>query len=112
MVATGTRSLKCSGDDMHKDCSHTPGPWEINEGDGMPIAKVSLLAITAPCIPDIGSLSRDEILANARLMAAAPDLLSALRELVRAWDGTTFSVNERMQTALNDADAAITKAEG
>jgi hypothetical protein len=46
----------------------------------MAIAKVSHFAITAPCTPDIGSgLSRAENAANARLIAAAPDLLAALR---------------------------------
>jgi hypothetical protein len=62
--------------------THTPGPWEINEGDGMAIAKVSHFAITAPCTPDVGSgLSREENAANARLIAAAPELLACLRRM-------------------------------
>ncbi len=65
--------------------THTPGPWEVDEGDGMPIAKVSFRVVTAPCTPNIGSgLSREEITANARLIAAAPDLLAACKELVVA----------------------------
>ena len=35
--------------------THTPGPWEINEGDGMAIAKVSMFAITARVATNRGS---------------------------------------------------------
>jgi hypothetical protein len=59
-----------------------------------------------------GSDSRGDMdAANARLIAAAPDLLSALREMVRAWDASGLSVTARLDHALSDADAAITKAE-
>ena len=67
-------------------CSPTPGPWAINEGDGMAIAKVSHFAITAPCTAAIGSLSSDENLANARLVAASPDLLAALKAVTETGD--------------------------
>ena len=68
-------------------CSHTPGPWAINEGDGMPVAKVSLFAVTAPCTSYVGSgLSREENLANARLIAAAPDLLATLKAITETGD--------------------------
>lgn len=41
-------------------------------------------------------------------------LLAALRELVRAWDGSTIPPgrDERIEMALHDADLAIAKAEG
>jgi hypothetical protein len=52
----------------------------------MAIAKVSIFAITAPCTPDIGSLSREENAANARLIAAAPDLLAALKAVAETDD--------------------------
>jgi len=68
-------------DDAH--CLHTPGPWELNDYNGIGIAKVGIFAITAPCVPDIGSgLSREETAANARLIVAAPELLDALRGMV------------------------------
>jgi len=91
---------------------HTPGPWEIDEGDGMPIAKVSFHAITAPCMANIGTLSREEIHANARVIAASPDLLDGLKALVRVclsqpgW-GTVLDTPE-----FTDALAAIAKADG
>lgn len=47
-----------------------------------------------------------------QLAAAAPEMLAALRQLVRVWDRSTLPVSEDMQSALTDADAAIAKAEG
>ncbi len=58
---------------------HTPGPWEVskdysqlrvNGADG------EAVAYTETCV----GLERDQ--ANARLIAAAPDLLDALEELL------------------------------
>jgi hypothetical protein len=64
-------------------CSHTPGPWALNDYNGIGIAKVGIFAITAPCVPDIGpGLSREQIAANARLIVSAPELLDALRGMV------------------------------
>ncbi len=78
---------------------HTPGPWEIDEGDGMPIAKVSFRAITAPGVAHVGAgLSRDEIDANARLIAAAPDLLEGLTALLADPYGCRFCDSGRLRT--------------
>lgn len=53
--------------------------------------------------------------ANARLVAAAPDMLAALK-LVRAWqrgETTAYDSEESLVDALMAAlDAALTKAEG
>ena len=103
-------------------CSHTPGPWEINEGDGIAIAKVSVFAITAPCTADIGSgLSRDENAANARLIAAAPDLLAALKAVSETGDDCPMCDRGRLRNPQKThwpecpfslAQAVITKATG
>lgn len=59
------------------DAKHTPGPW-ISNSDGSAI-KAGKKTV-ADCISDNPSNrpSRDEILANASLIAAAPYLLAAL----------------------------------
>ena len=102
--------------------AHTPGPWEINEGDGMAIAKVSHYAITAPCTADIGSgLSREETLANARLIAAAPDLLAALKAVSETGEDCPMCDRGRLRNPQKShwpecpfgrAYAVIAKAEG
>jgi hypothetical protein len=91
------------------DATHTPGPW------------------TVPgyvCGPDIGIIGNDRIvamvtndedrpiddaeqLANARLMAAAPELLDSLRYMVANAEAEGWS-----ELMTGDAAAAIAKAEG
>ena len=105
--------------------AHTPGPWELwfsedsdnrgafvvrggskePHGTDMVIAK-----------RDIGTPNGDEGEANARLIAAAPELLDALKAL------REFALNEDVSVECDDscelgcifcaAKAAIAKAEG
>lgn len=102
---------------------HTPGPWkfyhevfraqissrkiiEIQDSNGIPIVKWSGFdGIDRP---------KKETIANARLIAAAPELLDALDEMIDA-----FPVEEKeglrnviQRIALGKAKAAIAKAEG
>lgn len=53
---------------------HTPGPWRI-ESDGSSMAMGGQVCIVSPA-PD--NASRDEEQANARLIAAAPQMFAAL----------------------------------
>lgn len=88
--------------------AHTPGPWETKwpkfncsiESRGGVVATVY-----------IGhTLGDSESQANASLIAAAPDLLEALKALRdHAVDDTD---DRRLSEAVANADAAIAKAEG
>lgn len=62
--------------------NHTPGPWTVRG----PTQHVNQIAID----PAIGCAygAGDEVLANAALMAAAPDLAAALRDLLDDYEGT------------------------
>jgi len=68
---------------------HTPGPWDIAEYEGLfvtasqPYKYVCDVVITHPAYaaPEL-VISKAEALANARLIAAAPDLLFALENLL------------------------------
>lgn len=64
---------------------HTPGPWQINGLDrGTRHDGKRVLAITAPH-PEGGGQDIAECLEdNARLIAAAPDMLEALQEALDA----------------------------
>lgn len=100
------------GDSMiTKTAAHTPGPWTAGtliQNDG----GIAVLTTTRDRIAkawagqDGGSAA-----ANATLIAAAPELLAALRALVRAWDHQQLPVIGGLEEALHDADAAIAKAE-
>jgi hypothetical protein len=98
--------------------THTPGPWSVSNGLSTVWANDGERQI-ADC--DKGPLrSAGEDLANARLIAAAPELLAALREIEskltallcdRVLDSTLPEFYE-VRDARNSARAAISKAEG
>ena len=88
---------------------HTPGPWIFDNEIGFirtdtppygewDVAKVNIV--------------RAEAKANARLIAAAPELLDALKLMRDAFLDTEGSHGTLEQTATDAADAAIAKATG
>lgn len=89
---------------------HTPGPWkaeyDLVEGpDGAYVAKAII------------GVPREEYLANARLIAAAPDLLEALENVLDEvrFEGETGVVvvrADKANWALRAAVRAIAKARG
>jgi hypothetical protein len=86
---------------------HTPGPWKAIIDMGYKTNPCSVVvkrpgvhATTVANIPRRATIPSWEWDANARLIAAAPDLLEALKEMVERWGS-----NPR-------ADAAIAKAKG
>jgi hypothetical protein len=101
---------------------HTPGPWFLeghwdvkskfdlggwvssNPPAGCPIFQLE---------PSVGTA--EEIVANARLIAAAPDLLDALKQFrTKVYNAALGSgMDDEWSTlACSVADAAIAKAEG
>lgn len=125
--------------------THTPGPWTFEPGDtGDPSVGVGaqlptvfvgnpnpyydgiLLATLHDPICNNDEDGHPQYFgnadANARLIAAAPDLLAALQEavrVIRAWHGMGMGPHEAQAWALYQAspemqriNAAIAKAEG
>lgn len=74
------------------NATHTPGPWVIHDADGI-IEATDGTAIADPACSGLhGKVPTvNEAAANARLIAEAPAMLEALRDLVRSgtngWDG-------------------------
>jgi hypothetical protein len=94
-------------DTTHEISQHTPGPWRIRgglNGDGTVEAVTNNRGVAWPI--DIGT---DEGEANARLIAAAPELLAALKN-VRLY----LAKHEHLlpPVSFNGLDAAIAAAEG
>jgi hypothetical protein len=104
---------------------HTPAPWVLTIKPAEHDADFTVAEIEQPrsvkyrgavtrmqSAEHIYGIGRDELIANARLIAAAPDMLEALKAIsevgireIHDWQ----AIAERMQaTAL----AAIAKAEG
>ena len=96
--------------------SHTPGPWAI-EKDSKDIVKVRAYATVATCTTAglwdskrTQVISPEECMANARLIAAAPELLEALEACNEA-----MSYMSEYDIPINlpeKAKAAIAKARG
>ena len=96
---------------------HTPGPWAVNPF----AAQVDAFnenggATVCELLWPTEVRSEAETEANARLIAAAPDLLAALKAL-RRYITIRYSefgevLNEGAVTDLATIDAAIAKAEG
>jgi len=89
--------------------THTPGPW-LNgpQGQPLPCDIGDWDAIASPDDPDatIALVSRHS---DARLIAAAPDLLEAASLAVAAYrEGD----DDDMDAAIADLNAAIAKAKG
>jgi hypothetical protein len=92
--------------------THTPGPWYV-ENDGTSISNATQVFITAPS-PD--GASREEEKANAALIAAAPELLDALK-LLHAYTMRNESSYRNALDASSDqlyvlVRSAIAKATG
>ena len=108
--------------------AHTPGPWEIREvAHGSIPSSLCQVYRVEICAPQYlyGKRTHSRYIANivdytdwtdqpanARLIAAAPDLLAACRMVCRAF---TLESRHGLETALSqayeDCKAAITKAE-
>jgi hypothetical protein len=85
---------------------HTPGPWEIEPHD---LADKDFRV--GPAIIDYDDVDHQQADANAFLIAAAPDLLDALKEITNAMSyiaGNDRSIHEMMRASR----AAIAKATG
>lgn len=93
--------------------THTPGPWRVHQVQliGTTDAENIVHSVEAspmgqPAIvaPEIWGSSNAMRLANARLIAAGPELLQALKEVV--------AIADRRTVEFDRARAAIAKAEG
>ncbi len=87
---------------------HTPGPWAVTEG-------YLWRGIRAPSrvIADmriVGGVVENEVQANARLIAAAPDMLAALQAI--AAETTGYDTEDMIANIQGICRTIITKAKG
>lgn len=101
--------------------THTPGPWRLDNNIAygwktnpfsITVRKRGVHSTTVANIPAKQTISRDEAEANARLIAAAPELLEALQAIVKSLvDQDDEGMIEHAQQMI-DARVAIAKATG
>jgi len=95
---------------------HTPGPWTIHHYEWLPKGHVSIDALFHGELALVVWKMEDdeqspECEANARLIAAAPELLEALQRCVGQLRELSFK-NDRITRCLEGAHRAIAKATG
>lgn len=95
--------------------NHTPGPWECSWGYSGPIITADAannskrIATVRVFFPDFS----EEDTANARLIAAAPDLLAALKWALSNINCEPFEWSDEENSNAHEAAlAAIAKARG
>ena len=98
----------------------TPGPWNIGSSD-LPVSRMSIhckghkdschSTVALMVSRGVIGISHDEEFANARLIAAAPELLEALEDCVAVMDRELAGL-KAIQPELSSARAAIAKATG
>ena len=101
--------------------SFTNGPWKINGNSIMGQKPHQIFARTVAFVPDGPGSPSDEGVANARLIAAAPELLTQLARAVSALDAERIHCTPDKATPqifawwddiLSKARAAINLATG
>lgn len=94
---------------------HTPGPWTLGNGEVRIRTEKneqgrSILVAECYTTGNAGRYPKyEERKANARLIAAAPELLEALKKLLEAYKHDTSILSNLF---IQIAQEAITKAEG
>lgn len=86
--------------------ARTPGPWTARQCDGQILLNGSNCYEVREVFNPQGGFNPEDI----RLMAAAPDLLKSVKDLVFHFACTADSQQDL--DVLDDARAAIAKAEG
>lgn len=92
--------------------THTPGPWKLQRLDlfesGESGTGWKVVGANGETICDNQTYYPHPVsLPDARLIAAAPELLEALKSLLKRFKGVTSTNGSLELTALNNAEAAI-----
>ena len=93
---------------------HTPGPWRFDRGGDQRVnaERVCVALVTRGVDEDCDeNLQGPTFDANAALIAAAPDLLAALK-LIESVYRQNVVVSDEPSSVLSAVQAAIAKAEG
>lgn len=93
--------------DQHAD--HTPGPWKVSRaGRSVLAGGIKINQSSGPCAASVSVQNRidAELRANARLIAAAPDMLRLIRDIyagIHMGQGRFASASDgEIADAIND----------
>ena len=88
---------------------HTPGPWRVRQNAETPLYVAAKASHGFVCVADIWGVEEQneidgEARANARLIAAAPDLLEMARSARNAFEERISCFREERQEVLDETD--------
>ena len=95
--------------------THTPGPWHVDiviGGEHIPAIFAGRVKVASINPYLVGQDNAGDRMANARLIAAAPDLLEALQFVGEFYQRNFDVMPVAFETVIAIADAALAKAEG
>jgi hypothetical protein len=92
---------------------HTAGPWRYCPANGSPTTGQHMIAGAKPgYLAEVRDLGRGDVIANARLIAAAPDLLHACRLIAENAPLAAEWLRENDPAAYAQVAQAIARATG
>lgn len=94
---------------------HTPGPWLVERQNPSPTTGEWMIAGARPgYLAEVRDCGSGDVIANANLIAAAPDLLEALIRIAQFhdFDRSTADLASCMYDASCIAKSVIAKATG
>lgn len=97
---------------MPTNTKHTPGPWIVDPCQPYVVIPAAVETEKGGYIAEAAGDDCAQQQANARLMAAVPELLEALEELLHAPDPDEVEDFTPLYRAITKAHAAIAKAKG
>ena len=93
------------------EVKHTPGPWRYEPQNGSPTTGQHMISGSKPgYLAEVRDCGSGDVVANARLIAAAPELLAVLKELQES--AVYWSEYDVPLGIVDRINAAIAKAEG
>ena len=89
--------------------AHTTGPWQVRQNAETPLYVAAKARHGFVCVADIWGVEEQseidsEARANARLIAAAPDLLDMARSARNAFEERISCLREERQEVLDETD--------
>ena len=91
-----------------EEMKHTPGPWRIGTAPPNGEQTIGTIRGMMVAVATTGVGMEEETLANARLMAASPELLESLQDMLVLQAGISADPQDTLQRARD----AIVKATG
>ena len=91
--------------------TYTNSPWKVGSVSDSEYFAINIAGCDGYHVAKVSSRTNSEVLANAKLIAAAPELYEALSAIINALDFDDL-IHDDQRTAFNNSLKALDKANG